>query len=255
MPYQGQGMGQFLAAADQTTRATTVRVLHALSGAVLHETTGIVGTNHTVEVLLANDATVRVDVPVLDVTPLDARSYVDFDESLAALPEDVAAEVIGGMIIEKAAPSYEHGEAQSSLAELLKPPFQRGRGGPGGWWIATEVEIVLATHEVYRPDVVGWRRERVGARPQGRPIAVRPDWVAEVLSVTNAERDLGTKLFAYQHAGIPHYWIIDPEHQTLTVYRLSGEGYVVALTAGKADRVHAPPFAELELAVGELFGE
>ena len=174
---------------------------------------------------------------------------------LAALPEDVAAEVIGGMIIEKAAPSYEHGEAQSSLAELLKPPFQRGRGGPGGWWIATEVEIVLATHEVYRPDVVGWRRERVGARPQGRPIAVRPDWVAEVLSVTNAERDLGTKLFAYQHAGIPHYWIIDPEHQTLTVYRLSAEGYVVALTAGKADRVHAPPFAELELVVGELFGE
>lgn len=29
---------------------------------VLHETTGIVGTSHTVEVLLANDATVRVEV-------------------------------------------------------------------------------------------------------------------------------------------------------------------------------------------------
>jgi len=37
-------------------------VIHALSGAVLHETTGIVGTSHTVEVLLANDATVRVEV-------------------------------------------------------------------------------------------------------------------------------------------------------------------------------------------------
>ena len=31
MPYQGQGMGQFLAAADQTTRATTVRVLRDLA--------------------------------------------------------------------------------------------------------------------------------------------------------------------------------------------------------------------------------
>ena len=41
---------------------TNVRVIHALSGAVLHETTGIVGTSHTVEVLLANDATVRVEV-------------------------------------------------------------------------------------------------------------------------------------------------------------------------------------------------
>jgi hypothetical protein len=41
---------------------TTVRVIHALSGAVLHETTDIVGTSHTVEVLLVNDATVRVEV-------------------------------------------------------------------------------------------------------------------------------------------------------------------------------------------------
>jgi hypothetical protein len=41
---------------------TTARVLHALSGAVLHETTGIVGTSHTVEVLLAGDAALRVEI-------------------------------------------------------------------------------------------------------------------------------------------------------------------------------------------------
>ena len=178
-------------------------------------------------------------------------SYAD----LLRLPANVIGQIVDGELIVSPRPAPRHAIASTAIVGGLDGPFQRGRGGPGGWWIATEVEIVLATHEVYRPDVVGWRRERVGARPQGRPIAVRPDWVAEVLSVTNAERDLGTKLFAYQRAGIPHYWIIDPEHQTLTVYRLSAEGYVVALTAGKADRVHAPPFAELELAVGELFGE
>ncbi|WP_374297589.1 hypothetical protein [Sphingomonas sp.] len=41
---------------------TSVRVLHAVSGAVLHETAGIVGTSHSVDVLLASDATVRVEV-------------------------------------------------------------------------------------------------------------------------------------------------------------------------------------------------
>ena len=84
---------------------------------------------------------------------------------------------------------------------------------------------------------------------------MRPDWVAEVLSRTNAEHDLGEKLFAYQRAGVPHYWIIDPEHETLTVYRLTGEGYVLALTAGRQERVHAPPFEDVELAIGELFGD
>jgi Uma2 family endonuclease len=86
---------------------------------------------------------------------------------------------------------------------------------------------------VYRPDVVGWRRTRVPERPRGRPIRVRPDWVAEILSLTSAETDLGKKLFAYQRAAVPHYWIIDPEHE----------------------RVHAPPFEELELRVAELFGD
>jgi Uma2 family endonuclease len=173
---------------------------------------------------------------------------------LLALPSDRPAEVVAGVIVEKAAPSYEHGDAQSSLAELLKPPFQRGRGGPGGWWIATEVEIELETHEVYRPDLVGWRRDRVPERPRGRPIRVRPDWVTEVLSTSNAETDLGKKLLCYHRAGIPHYWIVDPEHEVLTVYRWGNEGYVVLLTAGRKDTVRAAPFEEVELEIAQLFG-
>ncbi|MBA2542581.1 MAG: Uma2 family endonuclease [Deltaproteobacteria bacterium] len=173
---------------------------------------------------------------------------------LAALPDKQPAEVIRGAIVEKAAPSYEHGDAQSSLAELLKPPFQRGRGGPGGWWIATEVEIELETHEVYLPDVAGWRRDRV-QRPRGRPIRIRPDWIAEILSKSNAENDLGPKRISYHRAGVPHYWIVDPEHETLTVYRWSSEGYVVHLTAGRRERVRAAPFEDIELQIGQLFGE
>jgi hypothetical protein len=41
---------------------TRVRIVHALSGAVLHETTGIAGTQHSVEVLLANDAMLRIEI-------------------------------------------------------------------------------------------------------------------------------------------------------------------------------------------------
>lgn len=112
---------------------------------------------------------------------------------LAALGDDRCAEIIGGAIVEKAAPSFEHGDAQSSLVAALKDPFQRRRGGPGGWWIATEVEVELETHEVYRPDLVGWRRERVPERPRGRPIRIHPDWVCEVLSISNAENAMGER--------------------------------------------------------------
>jgi Uma2 family endonuclease len=188
------------------------------------------------------------------VSDLAHRVHLATAADLALLPDPVRAEVIRGVIVQKAAPSYEHGDAQSSLAEILKPPFQRGHGGPGGWWIATEVEIELETHEVYLPDIVGWRRDRVPERPRGRPVRIRPDWIAEVLSMSNAENDLGTKLFSYHRAGVPHYWIIDPEHETLTVYRWVHEGYVVHLSASKGERVKAAPFEDVEIDVALLFG-
>lgn len=173
---------------------------------------------------------------------------------LARLPDELGAEVIDGVVVEKAAPSFEHGDAQSALVGVFKGPYQHGRGGPGGWWMATEVEIELQETEVYRPDVVGWRKVRVPDRPRGRPIRVRPDFVAEVLSSSNTSNDLGKKLFAYFRAGVPNYWIVDPERETLTVYRVGPDGYVLLASAGKDETVRAEPFEEVELPVALLFG-
>lgn len=203
-----------------------------------------------------SDDTIRVTATATGVEGMTAaQRHLATADDLAALPDERRAEVIGGVLIEKAAPSFEHGDAQSSLAELLKPAYQRGRGGPGGWWIATEVEIELATHEVYLPDVVAWRREGVPERPRGRPVRVRPDWVCEIFSVSNAEMDLGTKLISYHRAAVPHYWIVDPEHETPTVFRWTGEGYVVSLSAGRRDVVNAEPFEAVALRIADLFGD
>ena len=41
---------------------TSVRIVHALSGALLHEAAGIVGTTLSHDLLLANDATIRIEI-------------------------------------------------------------------------------------------------------------------------------------------------------------------------------------------------
>ncbi len=166
-------------------------------------------------------------------------------------------EVIAGDLVQKADPSYEHGDAQSGVALQIKGPYHRSRGGgaPGGWWIATEVEVELAEHDVYRPDVVGWRRDRTPARPTGAPVRVRPDWVCEIVSLSRPSDDTVKKLRGYQGAGVPHYWLLDLRDGTLTVLRHSSDGYVVALRAESSERVRAEPFEEIEIRVGSLFGE
>jgi len=186
-----------------------------------------------------------------------ARRSATLEEFWSIPERERFHELIAGELIEKAAPSGEHGSAQSGVVGAVHGPFQRppGRGGPGGWWIATEVEVMFESHEIVRPDVVGWRRERCPVRPTGIPVTVKPDWICEVISASNATDDTVKKLRLFQRLAIPHYWLVDPRDATLTVMRWSAEGYVTLVRAERGEIVRAEPFEAIEIAVGVLFGD
>jgi Uma2 family endonuclease len=173
-----------------------------------------------------------------------------------AQPENKRFELIDGELVPKALPDFEHGDVQSSLGAVLKPEFHRRGGGshPGGWWIASEVDIQLG-EEGFRPDLCGWRRDRVPTRPTGRPVIIRPDWIGETLSKSNASNDTIRKMWHYHRAAVPHYWILDPDTKSLAVYRDSPEGYVNIRVAHAGETVRIEPFDAIEIRVGLLFGE
>jgi len=176
---------------------------------------------------------------------------------LKALGDDVSAEIIHGTIVEKANPTMEHGRSQLATGGVLRRRFDRGSGGrwPGGWWFGSEVDVEYETHEVYRHDLVGWRRDRVPEFPRGWPVRVRPDWVCEMLSPSNEKRDLIDKMRVLQVAGVPHYWIGNPQDKTLVVHRWEPKGYLIVLTAASGDIVRAEPFETVELRIDVLFGD
>lgn len=186
-----------------------------------------------------------------------AKRHATVEDFLAIPEAERFHELVDGEIIRKADPTGEHGDSQSWVAGWLKLPFQRppGRGGPGGWWIETEVEVQLATGDVVRPDVTGWRRDRVPERPVGSPAEHRTDWICEVLSPSNASHDRVRKLGLYHRVEVPHYWIADPREESLTVMRWSPDGYVTVLAARRGETVRAEPFDAIEIEVGTLFGD
>lgn len=177
-------------------------------------------------------------------------------EDLLAIPEARRRhEIVDGILIEKEAATGKHGGAQVRLARKLGA-YDRRPGGrsPGGWWFATEAEIQLGPDQVFRPDVAGWRRERMETLPSEVPITVRPDWICEILS-KNKRNDLITKKRVYQRCEVGHYWILDPIEETIAVYRWHPDGYVEVLIAARDERVRAEPFEAVEFRVGVLFGE
>lgn len=174
---------------------------------------------------------------------------------LLAIPDvERYHELIDGELVRKAMPRGPHGRAQFRLAAEIGGPYDRrgGRGGPGGWIFATEVEIEFEPTNVFRPDVAGWRRQRLRQLPNESPISERPDWVCEILSPSNKQNDLFKKLRTYQRCQVGHYWIIDPDIEALAVYRWTPDGYLLVLTVQADERVRAEPFDAVELSVHEL---
>jgi Uma2 family endonuclease len=176
-------------------------------------------------------------------------------EDLLILPDGVRAEVIGGTLVTAPAPLPKHSRAQRALGSFVGGPFDDddGHGGPGGWWIFVEVDIQLGPHDIVRPDLAGWRRERLHNPGEQRPILVAPDWVCEVLSPSTAARDRIAKRALYARSGIKHYWILDVDAHTLEAFELLEQRWVLAGTYGDDAVVRIAPFEAVELAVTRLF--
>lgn len=182
-----------------------------------------------------------------------ARHDKTFADVLA-LGEDARVELIDGEIVPKAAPTFVHGRAQAATSGWLFDRFGGDNSTPPTWYFATEVDTELTPDRVVRPDVAGWRASRVAeAQLVGRPVLVIPDWICEVLSPSNRSHDLVTKVQFYHAARVPHYWVLDPDEHVLTVHRWTERGYLLALGAGRREKVSPEPFG-VEVTVERLLG-
>ena len=61
------------------------------------------------------------------------------------------------------------------------------------------------------------------------------DLVIEVVSDENRRHDLDTKRREYARAGIPEYWIVDPQQGRITVLKLEGASYTVHGEFGRGE--------------------
>lgn len=175
-------------------------------------------------------------------------------EDLMHFHEHERAEVIDGQVRVQPSTRARHAEVVGMLTRFLPPSGRSGSGVGVGWWIWADIDVELGPNDIVRPDLVGWRKENLPRPPQDLPIRVRPDWVCEVLSPSNHVHDRKRKMPRYALAGVPDFWLVDPDARTLEAYVLGPDGLWVLQGAwSDGDRVRLKPFADLELDVGALF--
>jgi len=173
-------------------------------------------------------------------------------EDLAAAPEHMVAELIDGTLYLSPRPATPHARAAIVLAQDIGGPFDRGRGGPGGWILLIEPQLRLGGNG-FVPDVAGWRRDRMPQLPEVTALELAPDWICEVRSPSTEALDRKTKMPKYASAGVPWLWLVDPASELLEEFRLDDQKYVPSGVYSEDDKARIQPFEAVELDLSALW--
>jgi Uma2 family endonuclease len=179
------------------------------------------------------------------------RAPATYQDVLDA-PPHMVAELVEGALHVHPRPAFRHAIAASSLGFELGGPFQRGRGGPGGWWIIDEPELHFGA-DVVVPDIAGWRRERMPIPPDGPWSELVPDWACEVLSPGTRRFDLDVKRGVHARNGLAHLWLVDPKARTLEAFALRGGAWERVAGLKDGDAVSVVPFEAISFPLSALW--
>ncbi len=81
------------------------------------------------------------------------------------------------------------------------------------------------------------------------------DLVIEVVSPDDPKRDLVLKRSEYAQAGIPEYWIVDPQSETVLILRLAEDQYEVYGEFGRGEIAASATLGGLTVRVDALFSD
>jgi len=178
-----------------------------------------------------------------------SATYAD----LVKVPDHLVAELIEGELHTSPRPSGPHTRFASALGMDLGAAYDRGHGGPGGWWILDEPELHLDDN-VLVPDLAGWRRERMPRVPQSHIFDVAPDWICEVLSGSTARIDRAKKMPIYACSHVEYAWLAHPIERYVEIKKfVDGRWTDLAVFQGN-QILRAGPFELVEIDLASIWG-
>lgn len=173
-------------------------------------------------------------------------------EDYLKLPEEPGCrfEILEGFLVKEPSPSVHHQRVCRELVGQMKDFFDGF--DPEGELFFAPLDVTLTTRNVLQPDILfvsGTRREIMRQERIDGPC----DLVVEIMSPANRRKDRLQKMEIYRRAGIPHYWLADPEESTLEAFTLKDQNYALIVAGGLGDTFTHPDFPGLNLDLARIF--
>jgi Uma2 family endonuclease len=173
-------------------------------------------------------------------------------EDLRALPDEGRRyEIIEGILYEMDAPNLLHGQIIALLMHRALWPVVDPLGGVV---YTAPIDVFLPGANPVQPDIFVLLPEQFGFESM-RDVEGPPALVVEVLSPNTTHHDLVRKRDLYARAGVPEYWILDPEAKSITVLVLKGGHYRAHAHVTGEDTLTSVVLPDLACPVARVFNK
>ena len=173
-------------------------------------------------------------------------------EDYLKLPEEPGCryEILEGFLVKESSPSMQHQRVSRELGRQLLAFFDGF--DPKGELFFAPLDVTLTNRNVLQPDILFISGSSKGTKYEER-IDGPCDLVVEIMSPTNRRKDRLQKMEIYRKAGIPHFWLADPEDNILEAYVLKDQHYTLMASGGLGDKFTHPDFPGLDLNLDRIF--
>jgi Uma2 family endonuclease len=194
-----------------------------------------------------------MEEPNVERTMAETAAKLTYDDFLLFPDDGKRHELIDGEHFVSPSPNLRHQRVLARL-HLLAGSFVIERRL--GEVFFAPFDVLFSRHDVVEPDLLFVSNERKAILTAAN-VKGAPDLVVEVLSPSNRRQDEVLKRSLYDRGGVDEYWIIDPEVETIKVFRREAGtfGRPVLLTVHDGDTLTSPLLPGLEISLAALFAD
>ena len=131
-------------------------------------------------------------------------------------PDGSRLELVRGAIVTMSRPQSLHGFVCVKVGRIVGNYVDDNGLG----WVLSESGVITERKPdtVRGPDVAFWSFDRMPTLPK-KYADIAPDLAVEILSPSNTRKEIRAKIREYFFNGSKLVWVVDPEAETLSVYR------------------------------------
>jgi Uma2 family endonuclease len=184
-----------------------------------------------------------------------AETRLTYDDFVLFPDDGKRHEIIDGEHHVTPAPSRRHQQLSGRLYFAIEQ-LLRAHPGLGEIYYAP-FDVVLSFHDIVEPDLVFIAADQAEILTD-KNVQGPPALVIEILSKSTRKRDAQTKRRLFERTGVREYWLVDPELDTVQVFRPTPAGKlarVVELTAEDGDMLTTPLLPGCAIDLRDLFRE